>query len=164
MVSGKEDLLRALIEAYLMEKGTHEFYATASSKAVNAEARKTFDDLSAWEERHMEFIRYLYQSIEDDRDVEGFERFKDKTPSPVTEAGIPVKDLEERIERYSFVDDLGAVNLALEIEGKAFNFYKKLAEGASDSNAGVVFREMMEQEVKHVEYLKEMRKKVAAAS
>ena len=157
MMTGKEDLLRALIEAYLMEKGTRVFYSGAAEKAANPEAKKMFAELSDWEERHMDFIQYLYQSIEDDRDVQGFSAFSERTDAPVTEAGIPVKDLEAKLEKYTFVNDQDALRMALEIEGKAYNLYRGLSEKASDSNARVVFDEMMEQELKHIDYLKKMR-------
>lgn len=161
MITGKEDLLRALIEAYLMEKGTHIFYSGAAEKAANPDAKKMFAELSAWEESHMEFIQYLYQAIEGDRDIEGFEAFKKRTPAPVTESGIPIKELEAKIERYVFVDDKGALNFALEMEGKAYNLYRKLSAEATDSNTQVVFQEMMAQEVKHMDYLKNLRQKFA---
>ena len=164
MITGKEDLLQSLIEAFLMEKGTREFYSQAALKAMNPEARKTFDDLSAWEERHMEFIQYLYLAIQDDRDLKGFEEFREKADALVTEAGIPVKDMESRIEEYNFIDDMGALVMALETEGKAYNLYRKMSEKATDSNARVVFKEMMDQELKHVDYLKKIKVKLAETS
>jgi rubrerythrin len=39
--------------------------------------------------------------------------------------------------------------------------YNKLSKNASDTNAQIVFSEMMEQEVKHVNHLKELRVKLA---
>ncbi len=164
MITGKEDLLQSLMEAFLMEKGTHDFYAQASEKAISAEARKTFVDLSDWEERHMEFIQFLYLSVQDDRDIQGFEKFKEHTPAPIVEGGIPVKDLEQRIEKQEFIDDMGALITALEIEGKSYSLYRGMSEKAADGNAKVVFREMMEQEQKHINYLKEMRIRLAETS
>ena len=161
MMTGKEDLLRALIEAYLMEKGTHIFYSGAAEKAANPDAKKMFAELSEWEERHMDFIQYLYQAIEGDRDIKGFEAFKERTDAPVTESGIPIKELEANTGKYVFVDDKGALNFALEMEGKAYNLYRKLSAETSDSNARVVFEEMMAQEVKHIDYLKDLRQKFA---
>jgi rubrerythrin len=161
MMTGKEDLLRALIEAYLMEKGTHTFYSGASEKAANPQAKKMFTELSDWEERHMDFIQYLYQAIEGDRDVKGFEDFKKRTDAPITESGIPVKELEAKLGEYDFVDDKGALQFALEMEGKAYNLYRKLSGETADSNARVVFEEMMEQEIKHIDYLKRMRAEIA---
>lgn len=169
MVTGKEDLLQALIEAYLMEKGTKEFYSQAADKSVNPEAKKTFKELSQWEDKHMDFIQFLYQSIQDDKDIKSFKEFENKTDAPVTEAGIPVKDLSAsadsprrrgKVEKYNFKDEKGALTLAMEIEGKAYNLYHKLSQNAKDTNAQVVFKEMMEQEVKHIDYLKQMRLKL----
>ncbi len=160
-MTGKEDLLRALIEAYLMEKGTCAFYSNAAAKAAKPETKKMFAELSDWEERHMDFIQYLYQAFEGDLDIKGFEDFKERADAPVTESGIPVKELEAKMEEYSFVDDEETIKLALEMEGKAYNMYRKLSETATDSNARVVFKEMMEQEVKHIDYLKKMRENLA---
>ena len=161
MMTGKEDLLRALIEAYLMEKGTHIFYSNAAAKASKAEAKKMFAELSDWEEKHMEFIQYLYQAFMDDRDIKTFEDFKESADAPVTESGIPIKELEAKIEKYAFDDDEGAMRIALETEGKAYNLYRRLSEEAPDSNAKVVFKEMMEQELKHIDYLKKIGAKIA---
>lgn len=164
MVTGKEDLLRSLIEAFLMEKGTREFYANAATKAISEEARSTFRELTDWEEKHMEYIQFLYLSIQDDRDVEHFEEYKIKAEAPVTEGGIPVKDLEAKIEDSVFLDDMGALIMALEIEGKAYNLYRNLSQKADDGNARVVFREMMEMELSHIDYLKKLRKSLAETS
>jgi len=161
MLTGKEDMLQSLIEAFLMEKGTHEFYEKAALKAGRPEAAKAFSELAGWEQGHMEFIQFLYLSVQDDRDLEGFEAFKGRTPSPVTEAGIPVRDLEARLEQHDFMDDMGALTIALEIEGKAYNLYRKMSEKAADANARAIFDEMMAQELKHVDYLKKMRMKLA---
>jgi len=164
MVTGKEDLLRSLIEAFLMEKGTHEFYSKAATKAISPEAGQTFQDLSAWEEKHMEFIQFLYLSLQDDRDLERFEEFKKRAEAPVTEGGIPVKDLESKVEESVFLDDMGALIMALEIEGKAYNLYRNMSEKASDANARVVFKEMMNMELDHISYLKKLRTKLAETS
>jgi rubrerythrin len=164
MVTGKEDLLRSLIEAFLMEKGTHEFYSTAATKAMSEDARSTFRELTDWEEKHMEYIQFLYLSLQDDRDLEHFEEFKKKADAPVVEGGIPVKDLETKIENSVFLDDMGALILALEIEGKAYNLYRNLSQKASDENARVVFKEMMEMELSHIDYLKKLRNNLAETS
>lgn len=164
MITGKEDLLQTLIEVYLGEKGTYEFYSQAAIKVVNPEAKKVFNVLSAWEEKHMEFIQFLYQSIQDDRDMKSFKEFNIRVDAPITEAGIPVKGLEKKLERYIFIDDLGALIMALEIEGRAYNLYQRLSKNASDSNAKVVFKEMMEQELKHIGYLKRLRMRLAETS
>lgn len=164
MISGKENILEALIEAYLMEKGTKEFYAQASQKVGNKEAADAFKTLADWENKHMEFIQALYQALQDDRDLVAFQEFKNKTESPVTEAGIPVKDLEEKLEEYTFDDENSALEMALLIEGKAYNLYRRFSEQASDTNARTVFKEMMEQELSHIDYIKKMRENIVKTS
>ena len=162
MPTGKEDVLQALIDAYLMEKGTSEFYAEAARRAVIKDARKMFISLSAWEAEHMDYIQYLYQAITEDRDIRGFEEFRSKSRAPLTEGGIPAKDLAARMEARPFTDDIQAVDIALEIEDRAYALYGRLSGSALDANARVVFREMMGQELRHMDYLKEVRSKIAA--
>lgn len=162
MITGKEDLLQALIEAFLMEKGTKEFYSWSAEKAVNLQAKKTFAELSEWENRHMGFIQFLYQSIQGNREVKSFEEFSSKTQAPFTEAGVPVKDLEAKAEKYNFNNETEALTLAMEIEVKAYNLYRWFSQNTADTNIKVVFEEMAEQEVKHVEYLKKLKLKLSS--
>lgn len=161
MLTGKEDLLQTLVEAYIMEKGTKEFYAQAASRSNAAEAKKSFMDLSVWEDKHMTYIQSLYQSILDDRELEEFNAFSKKAPTTVSEGGMPVKDLEKRIEKYVVQSEKDALSLAMNIEAKAYNFYKGLAAKAQDDQAKVIFEEMMAQETQHMNHLNAMKKKIA---
>ena len=70
-------------------------------------------------------------------------------------------DLEAKVEKSVFLDDMGALVLALEIEGKAYNLYRTLSEKAADQNARVVFKEMMDMEMSHIDYLKKLRNNLA---
>jgi len=161
MLTGKEDLLQALVEAYIMEKGTKEFYALAASKS-GAAARKSFEELAAWENRHMIYLQSLYQSALDDRELLEFEEFGRKVPAPVTESGMPIKDLEKKIEKFSVQNEKDALSLAINIEAKAYNFYKGLAAKAPDAQTKVIFEEMMAQETKHMEEINAMKKRLSS--
>lgn len=161
MITGKENMLTALGEAYLMEKETRLFYEEAAEKAVHEDAKRTFEHLSGWEEQHMEYIMTLYKGIMEDWAMVTFEEFRNRSEASVTEAGIPLKDLEGKITTYRITDEMGALTLAMEIEGKAYNLYRRLSKDSPDTNAQVIFREMMEQEKKHIEHLKELRVRLA---
>jgi len=161
MLTGKEDLLQALVEAYIMEKGTKEFYALAASKSGVA-AKKSFEELAAWENRHMIYLQSLYQSALDDRELLEFEEFGRKVPAPVTEGGMPIKDLEKKIEKFSVQNEKDALSLAITIEAKAYNFYKGLAAKAPDAQTKVIFEEMMAQETKHMEEINAMKKRLSS--
>ena len=49
----------------------------------------------------------------------------------------------------------------MNIEAKAYNFYKGLAAKAQDDQTKVIFEEMMAQETKHLNEIKAMRKKLS---
>ncbi|GAB4388347.1 MAG: hypothetical protein Kow0025_07060 [Thermodesulfovibrionales bacterium] len=165
MITGKEELLQAMIEAFIMEMGTREFYSEASRKARQEAAREAFGQLADWEKGHMDYIQFLYQSIRDEREAMSFEDFRKKVDPETVEGAIPKKYLEDRIgSEYSFLDDLGALTAALEIEGKSYNFYRRLSETASDPNTGAFLKDMMKWEQEHVEYLKSLRNRLEETS
>jgi len=161
MITGKEDLIEAIVEAYTMEKGTRDFYDFASLKAKVDYAKETFTKLRDWEETHMNYLAFLLQSLQGDIEILSYEEFSKKVPATYIESGIPVKDAEKLFEEKDFIDDTEAIILALEIEGKAFNFYRKLSDSAEDSNAKVIFREMMSQEEKHIDSLMSLKRTTA---
>jgi len=153
MLTGKEDLLQALVEAFIMEKGTREFYTLAAAKSESNRAQNAFRELSKWEEQHMAYIQSLYQSVLDDRELEEFAAFSGNVAAPAVESSIPAKELVRQIETYTVKDERDALALAMNIEAKSYNLYKQLATRAGDREARVIFEEMMNQETKHLNQL-----------
>jgi len=164
MITGKEDLLQAMIEAYVMEKGTNEFYKEASHKAINKVAKDAFSVLAEWEHEHMLYIQFLYQAILESREEVSFDEFKKSVMPTFVEGAIPIKEIQKKMESYEFIDDLGALTIALEIEGKAYNLYRRLSEQAPDTNTKAFMKDMMNWELKHIDYLKELRYKLPETS
>lgn len=160
MMTGKEDLLQALVEAYIMEKGTREFYVQAAAKS-GAAAKKGFESLAEWENRHMIYLQSLYQSILDDRELMEFKQFSSTVPAPVAEGGMPVKDLAGKIETFTIQSERDALSLAATIEAKAFTLYKDLAGKARDAETKVIFEDMMDQETKHLNEITAMKKRLS---
>jgi rubrerythrin len=79
----------------------------------------------------------------------------------VTESGMPVKDLEKKIEAFAVRNEKDALSLAVNIEAKAYNLYKGLAARAQDNAAKVIFEEMMAQETKHMDEINAMKKRLS---
>ena len=161
MLTGKEDLLQALVEAFIMEKGTKEFYAQAAAKSGSSDAKRTFGELSQWETTHMNYIQSLYQSILDDREMDEFAAFSKKAEAPLAEGGIPVKDLAKKIKSYTITNEKDALQIALTIEATSHALYKNLAAKAQATEAKVIFEEMMAQETTHMDQLNAMKKNIA---
>lgn len=164
MITGKEELLQAMIDAFIMEKGTSEFYTQASMKVIDSEARRAFGELARWEEEHMRYIQFLYQSISGERETLSFEAFKTSVKPDTIEGGVLTDYLEKEMESPLFLDDLGALTIALEIEAKAYTLYKKLSETVDDTSTKVFMKEMSQREQSHIEYLKKLRFRIAETS
>jgi rubrerythrin len=157
MITGREDLLNSMIEAFIMEKGTAVFYDMAVGKAESPEARETFRILSRSEKEHMRYIEYLYNSIEDNRDLLAFEDFRQKAVPSDVEGGIPVKEVEARLDEIPSGDDLAVVCEAEAVEEGAYALYKRLSESAEDANVRVFTKDLMGWELKHLERLRELK-------
>jgi rubrerythrin len=157
MVTGRENLLEALIEAFSMEKGIKDFYDYAAENVKDEKAAGQFRHLAQWENAHMDYLKFLYQAVQEDRETLTFDEFESqKMPVTHIEAGISLEKAQQLFHKKDVKDAAGAVKMAVEIEGKAYNFYRRLAKDAADSNASVIFTHMSEQEQKHIEYLRNL--------
>ena len=160
MIHAEEGLMQALMDVYMMEKGIHQFYDEVSRKAQNEEAKKAFGDLAVWEAGHERYVQYLYQGLMEDWDIVGFEEFSKKAKPEIAEGGLPLKDLEGRIDEFTYLDDEGAISFALRIEAKEYALYGTLASQTKDTNMKVLFEDLMGWEQKHIEYLKVLKQKI----
>ncbi|HSB30664.1 MAG TPA: ferritin family protein [Candidatus Sulfobium mesophilum] len=156
MLTGKEDLLQSLIEIYLMEKGINQFYSELSVKAKSSEARKTFTALANWEAEHVRHIQNFYQTLMDERDPASFDEFAKKARPDVAEGGTPLTELERKTDEFRFLDDIGAIQFALNVEADEYNLYRKLAAKTDDSNVKALCKEFMGWEQDHIKYLKKV--------
>ncbi|MEJ2696437.1 MAG: ferritin family protein [Candidatus Sulfobium sp.] len=160
MINADEGLVQALMDVYIMEKGINQFYGDVASKAGNEETRKTFSDLAGWEAEHARYIQFLYQGLMEDWDLVSFEEFSKGVKPEIVEGGMPLEELEGKIEEFTYLDDLGAIDFALKVEAKEYNLYRQLASQASKTNMKVLFEELMGWEQKHIEYLKKLKSRI----
>ncbi len=161
MINAKEGLIQALMDVYMMEKGINQFYAEVAAKTRNQEAKRAFSELAEWEEGHARYAQYLYQGLMEDWDIVSFEEFSKRSKPEIAEGGTPLKDLEGRIEEFTYLDDAGAIAFALKVEAKEYALYKKLAAETSDTNMNILFENLAEWEQKHIEYLQNLKRKMA---
>ena len=160
----KKGLIEAMIDAYTMEKGTNEFYTRAAANAHEEVARNAFRMLAGWETEHMDYIRYLYQALMEDREQLSFEDFKGRLRPQAVEGNIPVGDVEQWLKDYTFIDELGAIIVALRLEADSRIFYKKLSVEVDEPATRVFLEELMHKEEEHIKYLKDLRLKIEETS
>jgi rubrerythrin len=161
VINAKEGLIQALMDVYMMEKGIHLFYNEVAAKTQNQEAKKAFAELADWESGHARYAQYLYQGLMEDWDIVSFEEFSKRAKPEIAEGGMPLKDLEGKIEEFTYLDDVGAIAFALKVEAKEYALYKKLASETTDTNMNILFENLAEWEQRHMEYLKNLRQKIA---
>lgn len=160
MLTGKEDIVRAITEALALEKGTREFYQFAASKVKDKSAKDIFSVLRDMEERHMRYLDFLYLAVSEDRDLLGYKDFSSSVTATHIESGVSASDAVKLFEEQEIKTAKDALKVAFRIESQAHGLYMKLAETAADPEVTVIFEEMVAQELKHVEYLKELEKNI----
>ncbi|UCG78590.1 MAG: hypothetical protein JSV21_01780 [Nitrospirota bacterium] len=159
MISGKETLQQALIEAFSLEKGMREFYRFAEVETESEEARRTYEMLRGWEGRHMEYIESLYVAVMGDRELQSYMEFAERTPSGFVEAGLSSIEAKNMLADRKPKGEAGIIDFALEMEEGAHHFYRILSQSAEDDNAKVIFKEMVTQEQKHIDGLRSLKEK-----
>jgi len=160
MVSGKEDLLGALISAFSMEKGSNEFYIKAEDRVIDKKGKETFRRLASFEEGHMRYIQYLYTSLLDEKKLISLAEFEEKVPTEIMEGGIKVDEALAMVEEVLFLDDIDALKVAEDKEHKSYAFYQRLIRKSSDTNAKIIFEELAKEEKRHIKYIQELMNKI----
>ncbi|MEJ2683298.1 MAG: ferritin family protein [Candidatus Sulfobium sp.] len=163
MINAEEGLIQALMDVYVMEKGINQFYRDVASKAHHEETKRTFADLAGWEAEHTRYIQFLYQGLMEDWDLLSFEEFSKTVKPEIVEGGMPLEELEGKIEEFTYLDDMGAIDFALKVEAREYSLYRQLSSQASQSNMKVLFEELAGWEQKHIEYLKKLKNKIGNA-
>ena len=120
MLTGKEDIVRAITEALALEKGTREFYQFAATKVSNKSARDIFSVLRDMEERHMRYLDFLYLSVSEDRDLLGYKDFSSSVTATHIESGVSARDAMKLFEEQEIKTAKDALKVAFEemIKGK----------------------------------------------
>jgi rubrerythrin len=124
-----------------METDAVEFYAQAAEKTSHPIGKKMFLSIVEDEKRHVRMIDALIKGLGLTEDnIDPMEQIK----SVFAEN----KDaMQERIAATN--DDLEALKIAMEMEGKGRDFYRKAADEATDDISKALFERLFKEEEKH---------------
>lgn len=86
MLTGKEDIIRAITEALSLEKGTRDFYAYIAAK-TGGQVGEAFNALRDMELRHMQYFDFLYLAVTEERDLLGYKKFSKNITAIHVESG-----------------------------------------------------------------------------
>lgn len=152
-MDGYKELKEALSASIEMEKKGREFYLKAAKGVSNELGKNVFEALADDETRHIAAIREYCELI------------AKKNRTPALCAVMPRhKKIEERIifgrrelellrKISSQADELKAYEVAMEMENKGYDFYKKTLNSTTDANARELYGFLLSEEEAHYRLL-----------
>jgi len=154
MTAQKADL-QALQLALKMETDGYNFFKDAATRAKNLLTKEAFDYFAKWELEHVEFIKKMYQKLNDTGEWLSVEKMNQKVGDAAAAIKTIFKEKHEEIDKHVKVatSDLEAYVLARDIEDKATVFYKQKAGSAEDASAKKFFSFMIDVEREHFNIL-----------
>jgi rhodanese-related sulfurtransferase/rubrerythrin len=139
----------ALLLAFRLEKGSQDFYAQAERRLRGK--TKLLPRLLDAEQQHMKRI-YAELARHWEGAVPALDELKRQVSADHTEAGLTV---DEALLRFDgeFKDDLEVMEVALEMESKAYDLYKRMASAAAEQRLREVFLRLADAERGHIREL-----------
>jgi rubrerythrin len=124
-----------------METDAVTFYTEAAGKTSHPVGKKMFLSIAEDEKRHIEMLTALLKGL-------------DLTPEsvdPMANVKSIFEDMKEQMHSKitATSDDTEALKIAMEMERKGFEFYRKVASEAPDPKSRGLFERLIKEEERH---------------
>jgi rubrerythrin len=148
-----KERLNALQVALNNEMKEHKFYLTNAERTKNPVGRAMFKQIGGEELEHYERLKQLYANWEKEK------KWPETVPLNVKETSVKniLKDAAQKAPKSAKgdADDLKAIRVAIEFEGKGAEYYAKLRDEVSDPKEKAFFNLLANIEHEHYVSLKE---------
>jgi rubrerythrin len=145
--------LDALQVALNNEMKEHEFYLKNAERTKNPVGRAMFKQIGGEELEHYERLKQLHTSWEKEK------KWPETVPLKVKETSVKnvLKDAAQKAPKSAKgdADDLKAIRVAIEFEGKGAEYYARLRDEVSDPKEKAFFNLLANIEHEHYVSLKE---------
>jgi rubrerythrin len=133
--------MNAIEIAIKMETDAIKFYKEASEKMVHPVGKKMFLSIAEDEKRHIEMLRQIFKDI----------NITIKDVSPIKNVKTIFEEMkQEMMERVEATkNELEAFKIAMEMEKKGIEFYKKAASEAVKEKEKILFERLIFEEQQH---------------
>ncbi len=149
-VSGSvEDVLRQALE---LEKGAHRMYDALLPYFEGTPAQELIEELARAEVGHGKVVHAALSKVAGEP-AESFEQLFEQLPGDLLESGDSFEDAVDRARAIGDSGVLALLELALELELRAQDLYKNLADQARDADTKTVLLDLAQQEKRHAEGL-----------
>lgn len=141
-----------LMLAIKMEKGSGDFYLAARDRTEAPQAKEIFQMLASAEDSHMQKLYQRALSLLGVDSLSPLEELKQKLKADHMEGGIEVNPALTKVNE-NFVDEMEALEIALEKEYMSNDFYKRAAGLVGNPDARVLLHELALEERNHADIL-----------
>lgn len=143
------EVKEAIKTAIQLEKDGRQFFERAAEETKNELGKKMFLKLASDEVRHLVTFERMFKTL---ADPETWKELLKEGPPQERMPYFSEKE-ESRSPAEKGAGEVEALRQALEVERKAIDFFKKVAEQAGDSEASRIFEIIAQEEVTHYDLI-----------
>jgi len=161
LITGSEETFDVLIVALMLEKGALEFYTKAQRLVKDEKAAQVFERLVAMEDTHLQRLYMRYSQLLREMksllgaadELPSLDQLKAELSTAYMEGGMRINEELVKIEDPAFMDDLEALEIGLEKEYAAYDFYMRVADTVDDHETRNLLNELAGEEKGHINLL-----------
>lgn len=143
------EVKEAIKTAIQLEKDGRQFFEKAAAETKNRLGQKMFRKLAADEVRHLVTFEKMFKTLADPKTWQELLR----EGPPRERMPFFAEKTQSRSPAEKGAGELSALRQALEVERKAIDFFKDVAERAGDSEAKRIFELIAQEEVFHYDLI-----------
>jgi rhodanese-related sulfurtransferase len=161
LITGGEETFDVLIVALMLEKGALEFYTKAQRLVKDEKAAQVFKRLVTMEDTHLQRLYMRYSQLLWEMksllgaadELPSLDQLKDELSTVYMEGGMRIDEELVKIEDPAFMDDLEALEIGLEKEYAAYDFYTRVVDTVDDHKTRNLLHELAGEERGHINLL-----------
>jgi rhodanese-related sulfurtransferase/rubrerythrin len=161
LITGGEETFDVLVVALMLEKGALEFYTKAQKRVKDEKAAEVFKRLVAMEDTHLQrlYMRYsqllweMKSLLGAAEELPSLDQLKDELSTVYMEGGMRINEELVKIGDLEFMDDLEALEIGLEKEYAAYDFYTRVVDTVDDHKTRNLLHELAGEEKGHINLL-----------
>ncbi len=158
LITEAADTRDILLMSIKLEKGSWDFYIAARDKSESSQAKETFQMLADAEDKHMQRLHQHAARLLGEGSLPPLEEVKNLKVEHM-EGGIEVSPALAKVDQ-KFVDEMEALEIALEKEYMSYDFYKRASALVENRNAKALLHELALEERNHANTLLERLAKI----
>ena len=152
LVTAAADIRDIFMLAIKLEKGSRDFYMAARDNVQSSHMKETFQALANAEDGHMQRLHQQAIRLLGREALPPLDKLKQELKVEYMEGGIEISPVLAKIDE-KFVDEMEALEIALEKEYMSYDFYKRTSTLVENPGAKTLLHELALEERNHANIL-----------